>query len=452
MAESGQQKSMLEFKAAFYLIDREGKTSSEGQAQLLLDEKSFGLKPFGQPARYIPLRDIYEMQVGDYTVNLVLSTEEKLVLRHLGRDYENFQRELAERRRDLTLSDLLMEESLLMEGMHASYRYLNAGGAEKHAGKCELRLYRTAMIMVPELNLPVRLPYSDIANVLHEAYRLDLRTERDEEFVFEQLGRDIDPLHRGLLEQIHALELAAQALVKQMMPSADLSAIPRLAALLKEGRAAKRSDIETLGASLWSELEQHFLASDAADEYTYLKSLGQTQDICIGIKCGLRAEDSEYMWFMVPIFSADTSKPGNTVIMEALSTEGTGRATYAFRMASRQEYPALDSITELHTRMGKFIRDVNRALIAINFRREPIYLTNEMLLRPQYESYRFSIARIPELQTLRRLYIGRVIHNTPEQWKADIMDLLAFNVSTTDDNLPWSKKASDTMEPNVGDN
>ncbi len=259
MAESGQQKSMLEFKAAFYLIDREGKTSSEGQVQLLLDEKSLGLQPFGQPARYIPLRDIHEMQVGDYTVNLVLSTEEKLVLRHLGRDYENFQRELAERRRDLTLSDLLMEESLLMEGMHASYRYLDAAGTEKHAGRCELRLYRTAMIMVPELNLPVRLPYSDIANVLHEAYRLDLRTERDEEFVFEQMGRDIDPLHRGLLEQIQALELAAQALVKQMMPSADLSAIPRLAALLKEGRAARRSDIETLGANLWGELEQHFL-------------------------------------------------------------------------------------------------------------------------------------------------------------------------------------------------
>ncbi len=75
-----------------------------------------------------------------------------------------------------------------------------------------------------------------------------------------------------------------------------------------------------------------------------------------------------------------------------------------------------------------------------------------MLLRPQYESYRFSIARIPELQTLRRLYIGRVIHNTPEQWKADIMDLLAFNVSTTDDNLPWSKKASDTVDLDAGDN
>jgi hypothetical protein len=125
------------------------------------------------------------------------------------------------------------------------------------------------------------------------------------------------------------------------------------------------------------------------------------------------------------------------------------RATYAFRMVSRAEYPQLKSLAELQSRMGQFIKTINHALITVNFRREPIYLTDEMLVRPQFEKYRYSIARIPELRTLRSLYIGRVIHSSPEQWQADVSDLLAFNVSTTDDRQPWLKKAPESMPPEI---
>jgi hypothetical protein len=131
--------------------------------------------------------------------------------------------------------------------------------------------------------------------------------------------------------------------------------------------------------------------------------------------------------------------------MEAVSTEGTSRATYCFKMVTRKDYPTFKSIAELQAQMRRFIKDVNRALVAINFRREPIYLTNEMLLRPQYQRYRFSIARIPELKILRRLFIGRVIHNTMEQWQIDINDLLDFNVKVADEDLLWSKNISDVV-------
>jgi hypothetical protein len=99
--------------------------------------------------------------------------------------------------------------------------------------------------------------------------------------------------------------------------------------------------------------------------------------------------------------------------------------------------------------MGQFIKNINHALITVNFRREPIYLTDEMLVRPQFEKYRYSIARIPELRTLRSLYIGRVIHSTPEHWQADVKDLLAFNVSTRDDAKPWLKKEPDIVPPEM---
>ena len=78
-------------------------------------------------------------------------------------------------------------------------------------------------------------------------------------------------------------------------------------------------------------------------------------------------------------------------------------------------------------------------MLAINFRREPIYLPDERLEEPQYQKYKFAIAKIPALSGLRQLFIGRVIHRTPEQWKNDTMDLLKFNISTQDDTAKWRK-------------
>ena len=442
-----QQAVVLEFSAHYSLLDESSIVTLSGEARLSLDDSSLGLKGAAQKARYIPLREIVETNAADYIFTLGLSTSEKLVLSQLGHDYENFQRELVKRCRSLILSDLLMEEPLRMGGLHAAYRWLAASGTEKQNGSCELRLYQTAMIIIPELGLPMRLPFSDISTVGREDYKVIVRTETGEEFIYEQMGRDLDPFNRVLAELTQSLELTVQALVKRLMPSGDMPAINRLATIMKEGRAARRADIEAVGVNLWTELEMQLTGSDASEEYKFLKSLGQAQDICIGVKRGLKAEESDYLWFMVPVYATDSSRPGNAVIMEAISAEGESRATYAFRMVSRKNYPSFKTLAQLQEQMRIFIQTINRALITINFRREPIYLTNEMLSRPQYEKYRYSIARVPELRTLRWLYIGRVIHSSLEQWQLDIQDLLSFNVSTQDNSKQWTKKEPQAIIP-----
>lgn len=429
----------IEFKARFSLLDVNNTEADGGEARLTLDAASLGLTGPRGKTRYIPLRDILETRAAEYTVIIALSTSEKLTISQLGHDFENFQRELSQRIRDLTLTDLLMQEPLKMGELHAAYRYIDAAGAEKQAGNCELRIYQTALIVVPELNIPMRLTFSEISAVINESYSVEIQTENSGKYIFTQLGRDLEPLTSVLGEQIRSMDLQVQALVKELMPGASMPAIRTLATLMKEGRAARRKDIEAVGPGLWAQLELQLTGADGGDEYSFLKSIGQAQDICIGVKRGLKADEGNYLWFLVPVFDTDPTRPGNAVIMEAISAEGESRATYVFRMVSRKDYPSFKTIGELQSQMADFIRTVNHALIAINFRREPIYLTDEMLVRPQYEKYRYSIARIPELRALRRLYIGRVMHSTQEQWRADIKDVLSFNVKTQDDTLPWVK-------------
>jgi hypothetical protein len=71
------------------------------------------------------------------------------------------------------------------------------------------------------------------------------------------------------------------------------------------------------------------------------------------------------------------------------------------------------------------IARINRCLQAINFRREPVYLSEEQMWDPRYAKYQFALQRIPELRELRGLFKGRVIHSSPEQWRQHIRALLA---------------------------
>ena len=66
-------------------------------------------------------------------------------------------------------------------------------------------------------------------------------------------------------------------------------------------------------------------------------------------------------------------------------------------------------------------------MLAINFRREPIYIKDEELEKPEYLKYKIAITKIPELKLLRQLFIGRVFHTSLEDWKEDFNSLINGN-------------------------
>ena len=82
---------------------------------------------------------------------------------------------------------------------------------------------------------------------------------------------------------------------------------------------------------------------------------------------------------------------------------------------------------DLQAVVDKSLKQINRDLITVNFRREPIYLTDEQLVSTTYVAYRRAVSKVPALQELRRLFIGKVIHNSPEQWKEAVTQLLKSN-------------------------
>lgn len=472
---------MTHFTLTFSFLDPDGKELNSGECQADLGEDSLSLQPESGNALFISLRDILEISAGDYKINLLLSANERLDLFNLGYDYEDFLRILNEQRNNLILKDMLVTEKLAMKSdVEADYIYADESSQKKLEGKCTLRLYETSLVVMPEKAEIMRIPISDISGFSKKDYTLVLSTELGERLVFSMMGADLDPFTKALSEADNKLRLKVQSLLKEILLEIDTATIRKVAEFMKEGRLAKRSDIEAVSPKLWTALENRLGTIGIKEEYDFLKSMSQQEKICIGIKRGLIGElTGDYFWFFVPIYSIDPKKPGNAVAMAAYSSkttsseqhsgeetsaedtssentsseepsseqtpeedasvEGGGKATYFFRIVSRNDYPKFKSLEELHKEFDKLAKRMSRCMTDINFRREPIYLPDERLDEPKYLKYKFALMRSPSLRILRSLFIGRVIHSSPERWKKDVTDLLKFNVSILDDSARWER-------------
>lgn len=443
--------ALFKCSVRFQAADPGGVSLVSGTGEARLFEEELQVWPqFGDPCVY-PYRDVLEVQDSDYRVKVTLESGEFLELRELGYRYEDFTRELRRLRSELMIKDMLMSESLLKDetsrelpGFRGVYRSAAPAGNPE---ECEVRLYVSALVIIPRSSDPVRIPYSEISSAQAEDYSLALATESGQSYEFFRFGRDFEPLARYLSRAMKELSERSLELCKDLFPAAPSKHLWSVSRLMKEGRAAKRLDVEAVSPDLWPQLEKRLEGLGLKSSYDFLSSLAQRDRMAIGFKRGLASQfEEQYVWFLAPI-GEGMGKPGNAIAMEAASPEGSAKATYFFRFMPRNEYKSAAEAEVLQA-MDRAISLVNRCMIDVNFRREPIYLPDEKLLEPAYVRYLHSVRLMPSLRALRSAFIGRAMHVSEEQWKRDVLDLLSFNVGDMDDSAKWRRSSRKNEEDN----
>ncbi len=463
MEDSTKTDVFLECPLSFtYCLD-DGAEIDSGQAKGLLETEDLILHSNSGQTLTFPYRTILSIQEADYRFALSLTSRERLEIFSLGYQYENFLKTLCRLRNEVLLIDMLMQESLKKGGLHGEFVWNNSKGELLAKGEGEPRLYDTGLVLLPERSDPIRIPYSELLKVNDENYTLNLITESGASLILRQMGSHHDPFKKALQDARNALAAKTQALLKEIFPKADGSLLRRAGDILKEGKAAPKKELDALSPELWAVLEERLeiieeqsadasaedeaiedAESNAAGEeenaasitktYAYLKSLAQSERMAIGIKRDLMGDlTGEYLWLLIPIYSENPQLPGNVIAMEAASTAGGGKATYFFRLTERDEYRRGIPLPLLHDKAGQMVKEFNRAMWAINFRREPIYMDERQLADPRYLKYQYSMARIPELRKLRELFIGRVAHTSWEKWQKGVEQLLQFNMTASGD-------------------
>lgn len=437
---AGRVAGAMECRAGYILREALGAETAAVSAGVRAGEEGIDLLPDSGKALFISYREMLEITPSDYRVEISLGKGARLTLMNLGRSFDDLVRTLRASRNELTLRDMLMHEQLLRQGVKAELSVGDAGSSARISTPVEARLYQTALVLVPESRDPVRIPYGFVEDIRDEDYRLVIRVEGEGDYTLSRMGRHHDDFRRTLAGAMNDLALESQAMLGELAPGVEQPAIRRAASLMRDGRAAARRDLDAIDPLIWPRLESGLEAVGISEEYRFLRSMMGAGDVFIGFKRGLASESGgDYIWFLVPLIGTGPDAPGNAMAMEAGDSEGGSRATYFFRITGRDDYRLVHGTGAKEELAARSAETLNRCLLAVNFRREPIYLPDERLVEPQYARYWHSVRTLPELKQLRKLFIGRVIHSSPEQWKADVLDLLEFNVKAANDQEKWKK-------------
>jgi hypothetical protein len=447
--------------ALYYKLNKNGTDQPfEGEARAVLDEKTLTLiVSMADPLQfnYIDMKEINEY---DYKINISMDSE-KLFLERLGYQYEDFLFQLFKLRNDLLLKYLLMEETLIQDQFYGQYE---ATGSNLK-GNCEIRLYDTALVVLPQKAEPIRLPYSYISKIDKGDYKLTVANEFGEDYTFSMLGEKFDPLAKALSDAYAKMMRRTQESIKDFVPETNTASLSRLASLMKDGRAAQKAKIDLLNPDFWARLTKKVTEAGLAKEYSFLASRAPNDQICVGVKQGLMGElTGKYTWLLFPLNNAQSNRLSNTVALEAFLTKDSKQpafsvekpedqsgqdnnedvavsavgATYFFRLMNRKQYAQVND-EDAAKLLSDFIINFNKCMIDINFRREPIFLTESQLENPKYAQYRYAVSKMSGLKMLREHFIGRVIHGSIEQWMNDVNNLLTFNSKSLDDSEKWKK-------------
>ncbi len=397
------------------------------------------MKPNLGRTLFIAFTEAKKIEAINYRINVTTTTEIPSLL-GLGSNYDHFSQKLIEAWGNALAKALLMDEPVTV--FEAPALFNQVGPGPQSLQNCRLRLCQTSLVILPANALPLKIPLSYIQSSNLDGYKLRL-TILTGTYEFSKIGNQTQFFAEKLASTQRALEASSIETIRSMLPSATYEELRRLSMLMLEGRAVMRKDVEAISPDLWARLEHTVAESPLAETYAYLSKLGDNKNVAIGLR---KSADNVYVWFLF-LTKGSPQTGGNTLIMEI--TSESGHATYLFRVLKRQDFT--NSTAERFLQEGeRLVRELNEAMIATGFRREPVYLTEDQLNTPNYARYLFASKNLEPLKLLRERFFARIIHRTYEQWQHDLGDALVFNTNTSDEQARWANGELEPVEAQPG--
>ncbi|MGH2724302.1 MAG: hypothetical protein ACRDI0_08555 [Actinomycetota bacterium] len=358
-------------------------------------EAELAIVPEGGAPLHIALVDIEDVHDDDYTLRLTDHTGARYELSMLGSAYGQVQADLRKRR------DAALERDLLLRGVNLRDTYPGKLFDADGPHPVELRLYEDLLVVVPERGTMFGVPFSfvDAVEWDPELYQTHVVTDDGRRLVFGHLAKRSEEFRDELRRLLEELSGRTAATLAGLLPDTGPEPLSRLAERMRDGRAAQERVIAEIDPSAWPRLEEAAARTeDLRASYQRLKAMAPPGWTAFGVKA-VRSEGSgdeaADLWYFCPL--SREGRPANAVAQEVASA--SGHATYLFRLMEPARFAALDG-RALAKEVVRGIARLNRALLLLNFRREPIYLPEEQIASGPHARYRVgpAEARLPALR------------------------------------------------------
>ncbi len=444
---------MPSFTGRYRCFDAGGKAIGEGSCQLAIEGEHFRLIPFSGSPLACDLGDIDSYVAGDYEISLKLYTGNTVLLTHFAQSFQNLCSTLLEAYRARLVQCLLLEDLEEVERF-GGWAQLDSVEAS-FSSRVEIRMYRSNFAILPETATGFSWRYADIdaVDLDESSYTLAIRSGGNR-LILTRLAKRTRELAQRLQGGMAAVSDIGAQVIHSSFPFLTPDQFTRVAAVFKEGRAVSVRDLNAVDPQMESALFRASVDSSMKDYLEFLNSLSVDGGCFAGFKeiRGKTAEAREngeavpepaetsgepdsaangkpdgatilHWFFFILKSSADPAVPGNIAAWEA--TSATGRATYFFRLLPQGEESVLKDAAKAQAAIASAVLRLNRAIVMLNFRREPIYLPDESLqMQESYRRYAIACRKIPVLRQLRASFLGRALHSTPAGWRKQVQTLL----------------------------
>jgi hypothetical protein len=423
-----------------------------GPCEVSFDARTLTLVPQAAPPVAFDLGDVDCIESGDCQIRLSLSTGEDVWLTHFGRAFQDFDRQLRDAHRDRLVACLLVGDLDEQARFNGHVRVGSAGG--DWAGPAEIRLYESNLAVLPDAAVGFQWRLADIDGVEFDAaaYAVVL-SRRGERLTIGRLARRTGELADQVQSRMTALVGRTARTLHALFPFLAPGPFSQAAALLREGASAPIARLAAIHpliepalidkvvdarlkpyvGALADRAAVHgwftgfkFVRREAPDEERETVAAGGPGEAA-GDADADRGEmaapppalDPDVLdagdgldvlyWFFFPVAVGG----GRAAHLAWEATSRGGRATYVFRLDGGDDVEAA-------------VEALNRGLVALNFRREPVYLDGQTLESDlRYRHYAIAQRKVPDLARVRRAFAGRAIHTTPAAWSRQLDEVLS---------------------------
>ena len=458
---------MNSFSGKFEYLDPSGSVVQSGACTFMIDGADFRLVPETGNVLAMDLGDIDVYSPGDYRISLKLYTGNSIVLSRMGKTFQSICHDFQEAYQRRVLQCLLLED-LEEIGRFDGFVDLDSSG-DDFSGPAQLRICRSNLVILPATARGMHWRLSDIERIDFDesAYRLELRSEAGR-IIITKLAKRTREFMDCLKSAMQDLSENKAVILRSLFPFLSPDQFMQLAGMMKEGHAIEVSRIVAVHPRIKAVLIEKTVCPGMKPYFAFLENrLAVEEGMFAGFKM-MRPEGQNEMeddgsneifaagnertapeeennaisdkrregndvdqqqqvlhWFLFPLAAKPGLKgPASVVAWEA--TSHTGRATYFFRIPSAGAEGRGMNMAEAKDTLETAVHRLNRALVLLNFRREPIYLSDDALAAQlSYRRYVIACRNLPVLRELRASYLGRAIHTTPEDWEKQVNDLLA---------------------------
>ncbi len=439
------------FTGRYRYKDIANAAEQSGSCRVVVEDQNLQVLPDKGSPIALDLGDIDEYIPGDYELTLRVYDGSLLVLSHFAKTYQNLTHDLLAAYRDRTIQCLLLED--LEEAVRIEGNAQLDSPEFQFSCRSEIRLYGSNLAILPERATGMQWRLADIDSIAFDEadHALHVRS-CDDRLILGKLAKRTGEFEKFLKSSMSNVSEKSARVIQRILPFLSPGQFQRLAAILMEGRAANIREMEAIhpkiGQALaeqtvsvklqpyFEALRQRSIEPGLYSGFKLIREEPEADDVVAGTveisEAGTPLEESQpaetdapsvIHWYFFPI-CGDRGELRNLVAWEVVSSGG--RATYFFRLVPKDQEGLLQNPDQAPSVLKASIRRLNRALVLLNFRREPIYLKDESLeMQPQYRRYAIACRKMPVLRQLRNSFLGRALHTSIQDWEEQVQKILA---------------------------